>query len=661
MTRLDPDPQQRRGKATDVPAGDSNRNVDSNGNVDGTEANPSPVAPKPAAETSYVGNQPESAADSDSALEQLLRSIASRQPSGPSEPLWWVLNFVLPILILLAGVAAVVALGKVEPGRRPDADRSRAGRIQALAPIRTATLRSLADTGQPLHLSADGEVVPYREAEVAAEVSGRVVKKTEICEAGQYVTAGQRLMTIDATDYEMQFEQLSRSQEQSYEALKEVDQETTNVKRLIEVAKEDLQLQEKELSRQKSVPKGYASQKEIDTASRAVLSARQSLVTLQNQLETQSARRTRLEAAEKLAAAQLRAAKINLDRTEIVAPIDGVIVRENADVNSFVNRGAVVVVIESTEKVEVESSLRNDQLYWVLNQPSAETNENRRGYRLPITPAIIQYELTGFENQVYRWKGNLVSYDGIGLDPATRTVPVRIVVDDPRQNVDIEGNPIDAPGAPALVRGMFVSVQLLIEPTANLLVVPADAMQPGNRVYEFVPDESVLEIDPSDQKTEQSDQEPDQSNDSADPDTTIKSPEDRTGENDDDNEDENVVKFDAEKWVAGRVKIRNQIIPVDSLTLGGTSEIDADAQRGLRDSRSYWVCEASASEIQSGSRVVISPLGDLPLTGINARAPLESDGDDQPVDSPKSESVSKTDPEPESAAPTDNSTEGPQS
>ena len=227
------------------------------------------------------------------------------------------------------------------------------------------------------------------------------------------------------------------------------------------------------------MPAGFASKAEIDKARSAVLSASRQLLGNENQLELFKQRRIRLEASERLAATQLRGAETNLQRTEIRAPIEGVIVRELADVNSFVNRGSPLVVIDDTSKVEVTTSLRMDQLYWVLDQAQPRLDAKSRGYELPETPAIIEYEISGRDNMVYRWNGRLLSYNGIGLDSETRTVPVRVVVDAPRTTLDEDGTPALDASAPALVRGMYVQVKLLIQPRTPLVVIPAHALQPG--------------------------------------------------------------------------------------------------------------------------------------------------------------------------------------
>lgn len=529
-------------------------------------------------------------------------------------------NFVVPLLLLAAGGFVVYQLGTVSPSKRPDPDLTRLGRLKSLPPVRVVKIQSLEATGQPLRLRVDGNVVPYRESQVAAEVAGRIVFKSDQCEAGTYVTTGQLLMRIDATDHELEVQRLTQMQEQDYQALSEVDQEMVNTKRLIDVASQDMQLQQREVDRQNSLPKGFASRAEIDQASRALLAAKQQLVTSQNQLDLLKKRRVRLEASHRLATTQLKVAEINLSRTEIRAPIDGVIVNEDADMNTFVSRGSLLVTIEDTSKVEVATSLRMDQLYWVLNQDKSMSDQSidhppARGYDLPETPAVIEYELSGREGVVYRWAGRLMSYDGIGLDPVTRTVPVRLVVDNPNQYIDADAEPNPIEGGTALVRGMFVTVNLLIRPTAQLVAIPARALQPGNRVFQFVHDETVLDLDAEDGNGAGQTTAADRSNDQA----------AETNDGNGADATRGLENFDPAKWDPGRVVVRSRIHPVDSLSIGKAS--------GTEKENRVWVCEVRDEVLKQGSMVVVSPIGSIDDNGMPARAVLDgSQIGDGPID-----------------------------
>ena len=522
------------------------------------------------------------------------------------------INFLAPVALIAAAVFIFLSLGTVQPPKRPEEDRSRSGRLRSLTPIRVEPIQAVDTQKTPLFLSVDGTVVPYEEANVAAEVSGRIVEKHERCQAGSSVRKGDLLMRIDAEDYLLEVQRLTQLKDQEYQRIQETDQQMLNSQRLIEVAIQDVGIQEKEIQRLKALPDGFASQTEIDQANRVLLAAKQQLVTLENQLALQKKQRIRIEASERLAATQLQVAEVNLRRTEIAAPIDGVIVNEQVDVNTFVARGSPLVTIENTSKVEVSTSLRMDQLYWILDQqeaqqnPGAKQNLSRSTYDLPQTEAIIEYEVAGRLGMVRQWKGTLKSYDGIGLDPKTRTVPIRVVVDDPSKFLHDGESGITASTATPLVRGMFVRIHLLIRPRTQLFVIPTKALQPGNRIYVFTADDSVLDLTGENSEDESA------------AGTVVANPDDANS-------------FNANDWAAGKVRIRDEVIPVNSLVIGHSKLRSALGYAGLPiknhstntgddAAEGFWVCEVTGLEDEIGKFVVTSPLGSVSETVFPARA-----------------------------------------
>ncbi len=557
---------------------------------------------------------------------------ASESLPPPKTKRSWLFEIVIPLAILASGLSVVAALGSVEPKGREQDDDSIAGRLRRLPAAQVQRVMTLQEVDRPLELRVDGVVVPYREITIAAEVAGRIIKKTPECETGNFVKKGTLLIEIDPTDYEQEVERLTRARAQDYQALKEVDQELSNTKMLVETADQDLVLQEREVKRLMAMPAGFASEGELDRAKKAQLTASQTKIGYENQLRTLAARRVRLEAAEQMATTQLHTAEINLKRTKIFSPVDGVIVEEHAELNSFVQRGNPIAMLDDVSKSEVAVKLRMDQLHWVLDQrprnvdTSDATASNVQtqsvGYTLPETPAIIEYEVAGRNGTQLRWNGRLTRYDGIGLDPLSRTVPVVIVVDEPRKfAIDQSQNapsvtPTEATAASPspLVRGMFVSVRLHIRPQTPLIAIPAIAIQPGNRVWEFLPDDAVLA------KTGKQPAAAPESNrlvstvtKSSSEETTSTSPPDTHSPSSETGTAPKITKssdeeFDPNQWQAGRVVIRKNIVPVDSLWL---TDEPVKTSGSSAAQRRFWICEAMDGALKGGSWVVDSPLGDF--------------------------------------------------
>lgn len=572
--------------------------------------------------------------------------FAGRQAGADAMTRFVLFNIVIPIALIAAGALVIRVLGTATAKPLPPPDLSFAGRLKALPAARAERIESLESTGKSLELIVDGTVVPYQESRVASEVAGRVVYKSQNCEAGAIVRKSEVLMRIDPTDYELEVERLSRLKEQEYRALGEIDQEMVNAKRNIDVAKQEVKLQLNEVERQLALPKNFASKTEIDRAKATLLQKQSQLLTWENNLDLLRKKRSRLESSEQLAATQLRVAEVNLARTEITAPIDGVIVSEEADLNTFVSRGAPLVTIEDTSKVEVASSLRMDQLHWVLDQDDPSLASE--GYDLPDTPAIIEFEVAGRQASIYRWKGHLVSYDGVGLDSETRTVPVRVLVDHPREYFDPSGDVTQNARVSALVRGMFVRVRLQIKPRTPLIVIPADALRPGNRVWIFQEDSSVLDLpsdDDSNPPTTVTEAPENGSNESAEPSETSKlagtevsdptaSESDASEKNATEPDGFDPDAFDPDSWTAGKVTVSGAVYPVESLALADDSDDDPTISPLVKSAGRHWVCESRDPAVTDGASIVVSPLGSVGPEGMAVRVQFsETPATDSPSDS----------------------------
>ena len=258
------------------------------------------------------------------------------------------------------------------------------------------------------------------------------------------------------------------------------------------------------------------------------------------------------------------------------------------------------------------------------------------GYRLPPTDAIIEYELAGMEHAYYRWQGKLMGYDGIGLDATSRTAPVRVIVDQPRRFQDERGSVVDSRGPSALVRGMFVRVKFLIKPRTPLVVIPARALKPGNRVWQFVRDETVLDkaIAKAKEKlkaeAEENGQALDQdANDKVSSEKKVandKVADDKSGEDGKTGDADAKPEFDAKQWAAGRVVVRDAIIPVDSLRAplaDKQQSRNTSMNSGSAAEDRMWVCEVRDRSLKGGSFVVISPLASVDNDDMPARAKVE--------------------------------------
>ena len=501
-------------------------------------------------------------------------------------------GLLLPIVFVAIGIGVFQTLGRQLPKKAPVEGEDTISKLRRL-PI--VSVDRIADAGdlKSLDLGVTGTVVSYRQINLAAEVAGRIKFKSESCQIGRFVKKGDLLFELDPTDFQLEVERLDALQESEYAQQRELDQEISNSKDLLELAEEELAIIEKDIARLEALPKGFASESEMDQAKRSRVASANQRLTIMNQIQTLETRRSRLKMAERLAAAQLQQARVNLERTRIESPIDGVIVTESVQTDSFIQKGATLCVIEDVERVEVSCNLRSDQLLLILEQPVEGRAAPKVGallsasnYELPHTDVTVSYRIAGRENDVFEWKGKLSRYEGIGLDSQSRTVPVRIQVEKPSE-VYVNGEKlvgVSESGLPALVRGMFVQCQIHTRPPENVVLVPKLALKPGNQLWKFEEDPSIVapgeETVPAEgQSSTQSDAQRD-----------VEEPNTATQKN-------APISIDPADWRAGRVVVTGGIDVVNLVNVGPSNQ-------------EYWVVD-SANKLKPGELVIVSPFANL--------------------------------------------------
>jgi len=522
-------------------------------------------------------------------------------------------GLVLPVLLLAAGIASFVAMGSQQPKLTPSDGGDSISKMAKLSIVGVQAIRSYEGL-ESLDVSISGTVVPFRQVTLGAEIAGRIQFKSEECRIGRYVHKGDVLFKIDPTDFQLDVDRLAAMRDSEYAQQKELDQELANAKRSLTLSEEDYALQEREQKRLESLPSGFASATEVDQARRLRITSANQRLTIQNQLQMIEARRTRIQLAERLAATQLEQAKVNLDRTIVKAPLSGVIVTESVQEDSYVQKGATLCMIEDTERVEVSCNLRSDQLLLVLDQsgtskqsgasktsPPSSRIVQSSSYELPKTPVTISYLVAGRDNTEFQWHGHLSRYEGIGIDQQTRTIPVRVSVDNPRE-VWQNGKQIQEDnngGLPALVRGMFVECKIQTKPNQSLVLLPKLALKPGNQVWWFEPDDSLVRAD------------------APEPDVNAVSNFARKPDAPKVDLVATKPKLDLDKWAAGRVRVLSDVRVISTIRLPSDPK------------QEYWIAESRA-DLPAGSLTVVTPLANIIGDGSDkARCERLSHGGDQ--------------------------------
>lgn len=384
-----------------------------------------------------------------------------------------VVGWLLPLVILGAAVGGFVVLGgpKVPPRKEKEPPKAVA--------VRTSPVERQSGG---IELEVDGVVVPLREVTLGAEVPGRVLRKSEACNEGQLVAKGTMLFEIDPRDYELDVARLEKELAQAGLAIEEVDEELVQNATSTELARRQVDLARREAARLEGLKAGkIVTESEHDRAIREELTAANSLTMLEGQKRVLAKRRIRLLEAQSLAATMLEKANLDLARTRIASPVDGIVVEDKVEQDSFVAKGAALVTIEDTSATEVKTSLRMDEVARVWGGQNAADG----GHGFPEVPAKVVFTLG---DRRYEWDGVLARQEGRGLDEKTRTLPCRVHVPEPTKlrALDRYGAPLPVlpPEAPrSLLRGMFVEVCLHVDVSQPLVSVPQEAVRPTGDLF----------------------------------------------------------------------------------------------------------------------------------------------------------------------------------
>lgn len=392
------------------------------------------------------------------------------------------INGLASVLILALGIGGLLVFGsRPDIPTRTDPDTDDRAVLVVTAPAGAWEL--------PLTLEVDGEAVNWRTLTVGAEVAGRVVRKPDAVRAGNSVTAGDVLVEIEDADYRLTVERLRAEAAQADAELKSIDVDLSSSEALMAIAREDMALHQRQLRRLQSLQaRGATTDVELDTAVRQELTSRNTVQTLQNQMDSALQQKEVYQAKRDLVSAQLRQAELDLSRCVVRAPAAGTIVDGPVEAGDYVMRGDPLLHLADSGRMEVKCSLTADDLAWIwLQQQSADAisvapdNTSPAQSLLPRIPCDVTFR---FDGTLTVWQGYLDRSEGTGVDRETRMLPCRIVVEHPDQP-HAESSPGGSPGVviPTLVSGMYVTVRIPVRSPSPLVQIPIEAVRPGSQVW----------------------------------------------------------------------------------------------------------------------------------------------------------------------------------
>jgi RND family efflux transporter MFP subunit len=327
-------------------------------------------------------------------------------------------------LAIFSGLVLIAIIIRMNPPEAPQ-------RSAFAGPLMTVETRLVAETRYPILLESYGTVQPRTRSVLVAQVGGQIVSVNENVRDGGFFEEGDVLANIDARDYEADVRIAEALLIDARQGLAEAQARTNQ-------AREDWE----RLGNTGEAP---------------------DLVLRIPQLKAAQARIISTESA-------LQKANLDLERTNIVAPFAGRILRQLVDIGQVVSQNTQLAEIYATDYVEIRLPLRNRDLPFI-DLPEA--------FRFGTVPSVtggqvkIHSDLGGEDS----WDAVLVRTEG-AIDETARQLHVIAQIDDPFGRNNQQGAPLKI--------GQYVTARLQGKIVANALVIPNNTIYQGTYVYVVV-------------------------------------------------------------------------------------------------------------------------------------------------------------------------------
>ena len=322
---------------------------------------------------------------------------------------------------IFGGLIAIAVLIRMNPPETPQ-------RAQFSGPAMTVETTPVLPRDYQVMLQSYGTVQPRTRSMLIAQVGGQIVEINENVRDGGFFEKGDVLGQIDPRDYEADVQIAQASLADAKQSLAE------------------------------AVARSEQAQEDWDRLGNE--GEPSDLVLRIPQLE---AARARVDSAE----SALTKARLDLERTSIVAPFAGRVIRKLVDLGQVVGSNTQLAEIYATDVVEIRLPLRNRDLGFI---------ELPESYRFADAEAsdtsdvVIKSDLIGEEE----WQAKLVRTEGT-IDESARQLHVIAQIDDPFGSETVGRSPLKI--------GQYVTAEVEGQMLPGALVIPNSAIYQGTYVY----------------------------------------------------------------------------------------------------------------------------------------------------------------------------------
>ena len=324
---------------------------------------------------------------------------------------------------------------------------------------------------------AYGNVEPTVTLNTLAEVSGKISYMHPDLNRGNTITAGTVVVLIDPEDYEVVLKQTVADLAGNQSTLKQLQIEQQTTKRSLQLAKDNLEVGEKELERIRTIwDRKLIARSTLDAEEQKVIQLRQQVSDLQGQLNTYASRKESVLAQTTRTEEQMKSQKTTLGRTELILPFTARISEVSIEKDQFVSVGSSLFEAQDINGVEINAQVPIMHMRSLVNHLAGQSFDKAT---MGITKDVLsRLNLTARVKLVGNlpdaiWDAEVLRISE-SIDPIRRTLGIVVGVDRPYEKI--------IPGRrPPLLKGAFTAVEFYA-PIREAIVIPRKAIHHG-RVY----------------------------------------------------------------------------------------------------------------------------------------------------------------------------------
>ena len=341
------------------------------------------------------------------------------------------IQFIIPIIILCLGVWGLLHLVKIRPS---------APKVTREAKPTFVEVKTLHSKQYPVWIPAYGSIQGYHTLELQPQVKGQVVEQNQDLIAGGLIPKNALILKIDPSDYEATVAETAAEVTRAEFELKLEQGNQIVAQREWKLL--DTSITTSELGKELALRKPHLQEKEAT-----------------------------LEAAK----SRLFKAKLDLDRTTIVAPFNSLVISEMVELGQIVTPQIPFATLVGTDEFQVQVSIPVSRLDWI----DISMGNQRKGSKARIIHELGEDKQIEREGQVIRLLGN--------VDPNGRMARLLVSVKDPM------GLKQSAGVRQPLLLGSYVRVLIQGPVLKDVFIIPRSSLREGDRVW-IKNSENILEF-----------------------------------------------------------------------------------------------------------------------------------------------------------------------